>query len=318
MSLKVIEPNKAIQDAIYLEDFEFACGRKVPMYQVNSIYALTQIIGYVKYINASYGNVLYRGQCKLYKTIEPSIYHGIESTGARSRRNHLLNLVIDRAINDKDFSHFMNLDNSSISRTRLESVLQHYGIPTHYVDVVDNHWTALWFGANKYTAYLRNSFCKYEKRSVDMGAVLQKRMELSEPEFDAYLETIKESMYQYLLLIAVSKSETASDNGIKIGDDTISVDLKSTLPSTFLRPHAQHGWTIKRKSLDSEHGLDMANNVVGILRIRVCDAFNWVGNGELLSQESLFPNPHFDQGYNVLLNHKEFFKGTDWRIPVVV
>ena len=153
---------------------------------------------------------------------------------------------------------------------------------------------------------------------MDMGAVLKKRMERSEPEFDTYLETIKESMYQYLLLIAVSKSETASDNGIKIGDDTISVDLRSTLPSTFLRPHAQHGWTIKRKSLDSEHGLDMANNVVGILRIRVCDAFNWVGNGELLSQESLFPNPHFDQGYNVLLNHKEFFEGTDWKIPVVV
>lgn len=39
MSLKVIEPNKAIQDAIHLEDFEFTCGRKVPIYQVNSIYA---------------------------------------------------------------------------------------------------------------------------------------------------------------------------------------------------------------------------------------------------------------------------------------
>ena len=254
----------------------------------------------------------------MYRTIEPSIYHGIESTGARNKRNHLLNLVIDRAINDKAFAHFMRLDNTPISRTRLESVLQHYGIPTHYVDVVDNHWTALWFGANKYTAYLRNSFCKYEKRSVDMGDVLQKRIELSGPEFDAYLETIKESMYQYLLLIAVSKPETISDNGINIGEDTISVDLRSTLPSTFLRPHAQHGWTIKRNSLDHEHGLDMANNVVGILRIRVCDAFNWVGNGELLSQESLFPNPHFDQGYNVLLNHKEFFEGTDWKIPVVV
>lgn len=200
----------------------------------------------------------------------------------------------------------------------MESVLQHYGIPTHYVDVVDNHWTALWFGANKYTAYLGNSFCKYEKRSVDMGEVLQKRIELSESEFDAYLESTKENMYQYLLLIAVSKSETTSNNGINIGDDTISVDLRSALPSTFLRPHAQHGWTIKRKSPDSEYGLDMANNVVGILRIRVCDAFNWVGNGELLSQESLFPNPHFDQGYNVLLNHKEFFEGTDWKIPVVV
>lgn len=140
----------------------------------------------------------------------------------------------------------------------------------------------------------------YEKRSVDMGELLQKRIELSESEFDAYLETIKDSMYQYLLLIAASKSETVSDNGISIGDDTISVDLRSTLPSTFLRPHAQHGWTIKRKSPDNEHGLDMANNVVGILRIRVCDVFNWIGNGELLSQESLFPNPHFDQGYTDL------------------
>lgn len=54
MSLKVIEPNKVIQDAIYIEDFEFNCGRKVPIYQVNSIYALTQMIGYAKYINASY------------------------------------------------------------------------------------------------------------------------------------------------------------------------------------------------------------------------------------------------------------------------
>ena len=53
MSLKVIEPNKAIQDAIYLEDFEFACGRKVPMYLVNSIYALTQILGYIV-VNANY------------------------------------------------------------------------------------------------------------------------------------------------------------------------------------------------------------------------------------------------------------------------
>lgn len=153
---------------------------------------------------------------------------------------------------------------------------------------------------------------------MDMGEVLQKRIELSESEFDAYLESTKENMYQYLLLIAVSKSETTPNNDINIGDDTISVDLRSALPSTFLRPHAQHGWTIKRKSPDSEYGLDMANNVVGILRIRVCDAFNWVGNGELLSQESLFPNPHFDQGYNVLLNHKEFFEGTDWKIPVVV
>lgn len=77
MSLNVIEPNKVIQDAVYIGDYKFSCGNNVPIYHVGSVYSLTQIIGYVKYINSSYGNVFYRGQCKLHDSIEPSIYHGI-------------------------------------------------------------------------------------------------------------------------------------------------------------------------------------------------------------------------------------------------
>ena len=148
--------------------------------------------------------------------------------------------------------------------------------------------------------------------------VLQKRTELSQNDYADFLASIRDDMYQYLLMIAVSKEETPFGNGINEGTDTISVDLRNALPSTFLRPHAQHGWTVKKKTSDNIHDLDMASNVVAILRIRVDDASKWVGTGELLSQESLFPNPHYDQGYNVLLKHTEFFEGTGWNIPVYV
>ena len=221
-------------------------------------------------------------------------------------------------MNDKGFANFLKLDGSTISRIKIESVFQHYGIPTHYIDVVDNHWTALWFGGNRYISYLKDSFCKYEKRTINMIDVLQKRTELSQNDYADFLASIRDDMYQYLLMIAVSKEETPFGNGINEGTDTISVDLRNTLPSTFLRPHAQHGWTVKKKTSDNIHDLDMASNVVAILRIRVDDASKWIGTGELLSQESLFPNPHYDQGYNVLLKHTEFFEGTGWNIPVYV
>lgn len=316
--MEVIKPVKSIQDAVYIKDFKFACGHSVPIYQVNSIHSLTQIIGYVKYINASYGNVLYRGQCRLYDTIKPGIYGNVNSEKAKQKRDQWLDKAIENAKGDKAFSKFIHLENNSKDKEMLESVFQHYGIPTHYIDVVDNHWIALWFGVYKYISYINNSFCKYKMRSTDINTALLHKIGLSDAEFDAYLSAIREDMYQYILLIAASRPEKPINEGIMIGADTISVDLRRALPSTFLRPHAQHGWTIKKKSKSSDYDLDLADHVVGILRISVCDALKWLGNGELLTQESLFPNPNFDQGYNVLLNHAEFFAEANWKIPIYV
>lgn len=317
--MEVIKPVKSIQDAVYIKDFKFACGCRVPIYQVNTIHSLTQIIGYVKYINASYGNVLYRGQCRLYDTIKPGIYRNVNSDNAMQRRDHWLKKAIENAKGDKEFSKFIHLENSFKDQVMLESVFQHYGIPTHYIDVVDNHWIALWFGAYKYIPYIYNSFCKYEMRSININDALLHKIGLSDAEFDAYLATIREDMYQYILLIAASRPERPINEGVTIGEDTISVDLRHALPSTFLRPHAQHGWTVRKKTLSNDYDdLDLADHVVGILRIRVCDALKWIGNGELLTQESLFPNPNFDQGYNVLLNHADYFAEANWKIPIYV
>lgn len=320
--MEVIRTDKIIQDTEFIENYKFKCGKIVPIFQVNSIYALSTVIGYIKYINAPHGNVLYRGQCKLYSTIEPSIYRGVEVERSKLKRNEKLNSIIKKAMNDKAFSKFMKLDNRDDriqSKIRLESTLQHYGIPTHYVDLVDNHWVALWFGANQYKAYMNGTLARYEKRSMDIGDIFQKRIELSEDDFKRYLVDAKACIYQYLLLIFVSKPEDILGSGVSIcKDNTILVDLRNALPSTFLRPHAQHGWTMQRGNINCQHGSDMANNVVGILRIRVSDACKWLGDGDLLSQEGLFPNRIYDQGYNVLLNHDEFFKTTNWKIPLMI
>ena len=49
-----------------------------------------------------------------------------------------------------------------------EAMLQHYGYSTHFIDLVDNHWIALWFGLNKFrTIKNLSEYCLYEKRVVN-------------------------------------------------------------------------------------------------------------------------------------------------------
>lgn len=307
-----IAPNKIIRGAQYIKDFCFSCGHTVPIYHVNTIHALTQVIGYVKFINAPYGNVLYRGQCRLYDSLEPSIYHGHKTAQDRAQQNSKQNLVIQKALADKKFCKYTHISDNSVSRIKLTSIFQHYGIPTQYLDVVDNHWTALWFGLNKYHVHENGGmYCKYEQRHIDYLDAINQRALLSNDEYEEYAE----KFYQYIILIAVSAGGSYNANGITIGDDTIAVNLRSALPSTFLRPHAQHGWTIRRKTTAGLFGLDMAPNVVGILRMRIDDVDKWLGNGELLSERGLFPDPQNDLGYGVLLQHTEFFEGTGLQIP---
>lgn len=40
-------------------------------------------------------------------------------------------------------------DPQELARNKVEGLLQHYGVKTHYVDLADNHWIALWMGLNQ-------------------------------------------------------------------------------------------------------------------------------------------------------------------------
>lgn len=90
----IINPKQHIQDCIYVSDYEFTSGAKVPIYDVPNIPSLNQIVGYVKYINRDSGAVYYRGQSKLHPTMCPSLFHGLKSARARQKAQASLNKQI--------------------------------------------------------------------------------------------------------------------------------------------------------------------------------------------------------------------------------
>lgn len=285
--MKTIEKNKIIGNTKYLSMHEFETGHKVPIYLVEDIHDLNQVIGYVKFINKESGDIYYRGQNKLYNTMQPSLYHLDDSGLSNPKKVMELNSLIKRIKNDTKLMKELNLDSSNPDcDIIIESVLQHYGVPTRCNDVVDNHWIALWFGAYKFENKILDKciYATYHKRGVN------------------YLGT-DEEIHQYLIMIGGSKSDNL--NGVSHQGKIVTVDLRKTLPSTFLRPHSQHGIIIKNDV--PKECCDLAARVVCILKIRIDKAQSWIGDGKLVSYENLFPSEFHDRLYRILLNRNDIF-----------
>lgn len=294
--MKIIQSTMTFQDSLFNKIHTFSEGYSVPIFNVFSFNGLNQIIGYAKYINPD-KKILYRGECRLHDSMRPSINHTISSQRARDKANSRINKMITDALSDDIFSRYIRLSKTNVQdRFILESVLQHYGISTHCIDVVDNHWVALWFGQNKcIKRKMLNTYFQYQSRKKSVYELIDI------PKND-------EELYQYIILLATEYSNES--NGISITDNTITIDLRSALPSTFLRPHAQHGWIIRKNTHRPDDNYDLAKNVICIIRIRTDLVADWLGDGKLLSVENLFPSPAFDQGYDVLLSRSDLFDDT--------
>ena len=80
-----------------------------------------------------------RGQTDVYNSqMKPSVLRKI--TNPDKSNKSLWEIADSFKRNNK---HFKNVDNPV-----LYSVLQHYGIRTCWLDIVDNIWVALWFGSH--------------------------------------------------------------------------------------------------------------------------------------------------------------------------
>lgn len=91
----------------------------------------------------------------------------------------------------------LKLDNSDTSKLRIESLLQHYGIPTNFIDVVDNHWIALWMGLNKSIEIKSlTKYYYYEERTIPRIITEKDK------------ENLDKLLYQYVLLIAVPSNKS--------------------------------------------------------------------------------------------------------------
>jgi len=247
---------------------------EIPVYEISSFHSLTQLIGFGKYMNRDAGNVYLRGQTSLYAgNLPPS--------ALRSKQG----MTINNARRIAEYKHYIK---ESVSRTKkfkdrdsllMEPMLQHYGIRTYWLDIVDNVWIALWFAVHKTSAKI-----------VDGREYI-------------HIFENDESQFGYVFLISSdATTESKKQPGVYVGMQTTLVDLRKAIPSYFLRPHAQHALMLKKNSENPNDFADYSDRIVAIAKVSVSNALKWIGQTGLLSVQSLFPPPYYDTGYEQLLN----------------
>lgn len=270
----------------------------VPIYEVSSIHGLNRLIGYSKFINRDVGKVLYRGQNRLYGSLIPSLMRGKKYS---DKCLHNLKSLIDKIMSDSPMNKQFNLPVGCISnRSIIEGALQHYGASTRFIDLVDNHWVALWMSIYEpETIKSIESYTHYKSRYLDNYDLLSN---IARGDSDPI-------GFGYLLMVCVPEIKSPMENGLYRGDGFELIDLRRSLPSIFLRPHAQHAYVLRRRGPDDNNPnyYDVASQLIGIAKIRLDYIAKWLGNGELLTQNNLFPQPCFDPGYEILLSRTDLF-----------
>lgn len=264
MLYNIVNFEKKTPSDIEFETITLKSGKTVNVYTIKSVHDLTQFIGFGKYINNQNYNVYLRGQTELYSgALIPSLYR--ERT-----RLDTITLKYNKRINGmksnvKSFSQY--------DKVVLEPLLQHYGIKTPYIDLVDNVWVALWFALHQARTTIINSH-----------------------EYVYFYDN--ESEYSYILLVATDAIMPDDKHGVYLGSKTILIDLRKALPSYFLRPHAQHAYMMRKVDAYPE---DYSDLVIGIAKIPTSLGLKWLGANEFLTVSSLFPAAYFDSGYSILL-----------------
>lgn len=197
-----------------------------------------------------------------------------------------------------------------INKYIIEGMLQHYSGITRFIDVVNNHWIALWMGLHRFKPIGEGGkYVSCIKREISMGALMEDLVTLGSSSIHS-VDIENHDLYVYILLLGMPYSTETPIMGVSETSELVEVDLRKALPSFYLRPHAQHALVIRKrdngeKSHDAKY-YDLSRQAIGILRIRIDIADKWLGNGILLSKENLFPSPAVDQGYNRLLKNAIF------------
>lgn len=251
----------------------------VQVLHVRTPHALTQAAGYLKYVRAKeFGKgVFYRGQTGLYSALGPSLLRGLkDGSEAVAKRRKLLKDLLKRL--DAPAGPLR-----AVAPECREAVLQHYGIRTTWLDVVDNLWVALWFACHEaQVAPWPEGYLHFEKR-VQRG--------------------LHGAEYCYVLLVESAYFQPVPGQPGRYSDQlTETIDLRVAAPSHFVRPHAQHGMLVRRLSKKSQlPGCDFSSLLAGIIRVDLADALDWLGSAATLTSHSLFPPAFYDYGYRELL-----------------
>jgi hypothetical protein len=250
------------------------------VFHITKPHVLVQAAGYLKHVRAQSNNksVYFRGQRSLYPTIPPTLYRGLKKPSGRDKRFHEMQRLL-KSIRQKKLMF------RSIPDHVQEPLLQHYGLKTRWLDVVDNVWIALWFACHTaHTFGSHDQYLHFEKRVP---------RHLKPDERFAYI----------LLLESAATPDTKLGPGCYRDKDSATIDLRIAAPSQFVRPHAQHGLVVKALDKDNNAPIDFSPLLAGVIRVDLADALEWLGTGDLLNVHALFPPPPYDFGYQEILNN---------------
>jgi hypothetical protein len=250
------------------------------VYHARKPYVLVQAAGYLKHIRAKSHNksVYFRGQSKLYPTIPPTLYRGIVKPEARDKRDAEMQVLLKGI---RENQHVLR----ALSDHVQEPILQHYGLKTRWLDVVDNVWIALWFAC-----YAAHSFGKHDEYLHFERRVVR------------HIEPDERFAYILLLEAAATPDAKLGPGCFKDGEST-AIDLRVAAPSHFVRPHAQHGLVVKALDREGRAPVDFSPLLAGIIRVDLADALEWLGSGDMLNVHALFPPPPYDFGYQEILDN---------------
>lgn len=119
-------------------------------------------------------------------------------------------------------------------------------------------------------------------------------------EHNSKIEEMEKASHVYLFLY-VADTNAPCVHGLYMGKETYTIDLRKSLPSTFMRPSSQHGWIVRGK----DNNFEFNSNIACVIRLNTELVKRMLGEGLLLSQENFFPRETVDQGYRVLLERQK-------------
>ncbi len=225
----------SINGSKYIKDA--ASGQMV--LHVSTSHALIQAAGYLKYVAGQENKSIYfRGQAKLYNALIPSLFRGISSQSAQTNRISALKLAITEILSKNALLR-------SFGAYAHEPLLQHYGLKSSWIDLVDNVWVALWFAChNAHSSGFLGEYLHFERRDPTKNS--------------------KTSLPPYVYILLVAADNTALDGrtpGLYKGSNTELIDLRVACPSLFLRPHAQHGVLFRMRGGENRRPIDYHSQV---------------------------------------------------------
>lgn len=198
----------------------------------------------------SMAKVLTRGQTEHYGSMRPSLFRAATSSVKELRKAE--RSLAERVRNAFPMKRF--------SRANLTALLQHYGIKTSWLDLLDNIWMAIWFATHDL---------------VELG-----------PGLRGAARTAAEFGWVYFV-------RTELPDGRQLD----SVDLRQEHHSLSVRPHIQHGFSVRNAHLE-----DISDFVFATVRFP--NDYRWTLAGYIFDPGVVFPPKRFDNTLKHLSGRK--------------